>query len=152
MGFVPQVIPPVTSQLTTVFLCILSDLQTEAFKPFAKNGLSKFIMSSQTSNKKVCITLLFVRVDIPARLISIEKAPIKSFFMELNLRKKKWIVNCSYNCNGTRTHNHLVRKRTLNHLVKLTLLLLQSPQKQLEILTIHTQPLSNFEHKKTLKI
>ena len=23
-------------------------------------------------------------------------------------------------CNGTRTHNHLVRKRTLNHLAKLT--------------------------------
>ena len=26
-------------------------------------------------------------------------------------------------CNGTRTHNHLVRKRTLNHLAKLTVVL-----------------------------
>ena len=24
-----------------------------------------------------------------------------------------------FDCNGTRTHNHLVRKRTLNHLAKL---------------------------------
>ena len=26
---------------------------------------------------------------------------------------------CSSDCNGIRTHNHLVRKRTLNHLAKL---------------------------------
>ena len=32
--------------------------------------------------------LLFVHEDIPARLISIEKAPIESFFIELNLRKE----------------------------------------------------------------
>ena len=32
-------------------------------------------------------------------------------------------LKCSdsgFDCNGTRTHNHLIRKRTLNHLAKLT--------------------------------
>ena len=27
--------------------------------------------------------------------------------------------NAIHDCNGTRTHNHLIRKRTLNHLAKL---------------------------------
>ena len=40
----------------------------------------------------------------------------------LKLDKKTWkdidIYYISY-CNGIRTHNHLVRKRTLNHLAKL---------------------------------
>ena len=32
-------------------------------------------------------------------------------------------VKCLSDCNGIRTHNHLVRKRTLNHLGKLGFLL-----------------------------
>ena len=40
--------------------------------------------------------LLFVREDIPARIISVEKTPIENFFVELDLRKKNWIVNFSY--------------------------------------------------------
>ena len=31
-----------------------------------------------------------------------------------------YINNCLSDCNWIRTHNHLVRKRTLNHLAKLT--------------------------------
>ena len=37
--------------------------------------------------------LLFVREDVRATLISTEKAPIESFFIELNLHMKNWIVN-----------------------------------------------------------
>ena len=39
-------------------------------------------------NKNGGSILLFVREGIPARLISIVKAPIESFFVELNLRKE----------------------------------------------------------------
>ena len=35
------------------------------------------------------------------------------------LKDKKCTINQKNNCNGTRTHNHLIRKRTLNHLAKL---------------------------------
>ena len=38
---------------------------------------------------------LFVRNDNPSKMISIEKLPIESFLIELNLRKKKWLINCS---------------------------------------------------------
>ena len=51
--------------------------------------------------------MLFVREDIPARPISIEKAPIEIFFIELNLRRKNWIVNCSYNPHKNNISSHL---------------------------------------------
>ena len=65
-------------------------------KPFLE-GFSKPFRVDHNKNGS-CI-LLFVREDIQARFISIEKVLIESFFIELNLRKKKWIVNCSYNSN-----------------------------------------------------
>ena len=40
--------------------------------------------------------MLFVRNDIPSKMISIEKLLTESFLFELNLRKKKWVFNCSY--------------------------------------------------------
>ena len=40
---------------------------------------------------------------------------MKNFFKDLREHATK--IN---DCNWTRTHNHLVRKRTLNHLAKLT--------------------------------
>ena len=41
--------------------------------------------------------MVFVTVDIPVRVLSIEDAePTEVFFFELNLHKKKWLVSCSY--------------------------------------------------------
>ena len=41
--------------------------------------------------------MLFVRDDILSNLLTIEEKPIESFYVELNLRNSKWLVNCSYN-------------------------------------------------------
>ena len=41
--------------------------------------------------------MLFVRKDIPFNLLVIEKKPIESFFIEINLRNSKWLINCAYN-------------------------------------------------------
>ena len=41
--------------------------------------------------------LLYVREDILPNLIAIENKPTESFFVELNLRNDKWLINCSYN-------------------------------------------------------
>ena len=37
----------------------------------------------------------------------------------IEMKKKTNKQKCLCDCNGTRTHNHLVRKQTLNHLAKL---------------------------------
>ena len=41
--------------------------------------------------------MLFVRDDIPSNLLKIEEKPVEYFYVELNLRNSKWLVNCSYN-------------------------------------------------------
>ena len=51
---------------------------------------------------------LYVREDIPSKLVATdEKNQIESFYVELNLRNEKSIINCSYNSNKTIICNHL---------------------------------------------
>ena len=40
--------------------------------------------------------LLYIREDIPSKIIE-SKMNIEGFFVELNLRRKKWLLCCSYN-------------------------------------------------------
>ena len=52
--------------------------------------------------------MLYVREDIPSNLLATdEKNHIESFYVELNLRNQKWLINCSYNPNKTMICNHL---------------------------------------------
>ena len=52
--------------------------------------------------------MLYVREDIPSNLLATdEKNHIESFYVELNLRNEKWLINCSYNPNKTMICNHL---------------------------------------------
>ena len=40
--------------------------------------------------------MLFITNDIPAKVVSTDDKPIESFYVELNFRKKRWLLNCSY--------------------------------------------------------
>ena len=52
--------------------------------------------------------LLYVREDIPSTLLLVEENPIEGlFFMEINLRNKTWLINCSYNPKKTSLSNHI---------------------------------------------
>ena len=53
--------------------------------------------------------ILFVRKDIPSNLLVIEKKPIESVFIEINLRNSKWLINCSYNPHKNNIATHLDR-------------------------------------------
>ena len=51
--------------------------------------------------------LLYIRDDIPSKLLSTNKL-IDGFFVEINLRKKKkWLLSCSYNSTKMQMSNHL---------------------------------------------
>ena len=39
--------------------------------------------------------MLYVREDIPTKLLSHIFPGVESFFVEINLHKKKWLINCS---------------------------------------------------------
>ena len=51
--------------------------------------------------------MLFVRKDIPSKLLPTENAPIEGFYIELNLRKKKWLLGGSYNPHRNSIDNRL---------------------------------------------
>ena len=51
--------------------------------------------------------MLFVREDIPCKLLSIENHPMEGFYVEINLRKTKWLLFCSYNTNRCKINIHL---------------------------------------------
>ena len=51
--------------------------------------------------------MLFVKENIPSKLLSVENSPTETFFVEINLRKKKWLLSCSYNPNRENIENHL---------------------------------------------
>ena len=52
--------------------------------------------------------LLFVREDIPCKIIKIDcDADFEGIFVEINLRKEKWLLCCSYNPHTSNMTNHL---------------------------------------------
>ena len=50
--------------------------------------------------------LLYIREDIPSKLI-LTKMTIEGFFVEINLRKKRWLLCCSYNPKKPLISEHL---------------------------------------------
>ena len=62
--------------------------------------------------------LPYVRQSIPAKVIHCDFPISKSFFVEINLHKKKWLINCSYNPhkNSIGSHLNVITK----HLIRIT--------------------------------
>ena len=52
------------------------------------------------------VILFYVREDIPAKVSSVETLPTESFFVEINLQGKIWLVSCSYNPHRDNISNH----------------------------------------------
>ena len=50
--------------------------------------------------------LLYIREDIPSTLLNFDMS-IESFFIEINIRKKKWLLVGTYNPNKNLISNHL---------------------------------------------
>ena len=50
--------------------------------------------------------LLYIREDIPLKLLAIENIT-EAFFVEINLHKKKCLISCSYNPNKALIANHM---------------------------------------------
>ena len=51
--------------------------------------------------------MLYVREDIPAKLLSHDFPFAESFFVQINLYKKKWLINCSYYSHKNDLRKHL---------------------------------------------
>ena len=51
--------------------------------------------------------MLFVCEDIPAKLIFTEVSPIEGFYVEIDLRKQKWLIFWSCNPNKHNISKHI---------------------------------------------
>ena len=59
-------------------------------------------------NSKGSGILLYSKEDVLSRLLnSKSKTGIETISVEINLRKRKWFLNCSYNSNKNLLSNHL---------------------------------------------
>ena len=50
--------------------------------------------------------MLYFREDLPAKLLPIDRTN-ESCFVELNLKRTKWLISYSYNPNKSNIYSHL---------------------------------------------
>ena len=100
-----------SSQITKyVEILFLSETKLDDSFPtgqFSLNGYSKPYRFDRSSNGGDI--LLYVRDEIPSRLLTDYKIKdnLELFFVEVNIRKKKWLLSCSYNPHKSNISNHL---------------------------------------------
>ena len=100
-----------SSQITNfVDILLLSETKLDDSFPtgqFSLNGYSKLCRLDRSSNGGGI--LLYVREDIPSRLLTDYKIKdnVELFFVEVNIRKKKWLLSCSNNPHKSNISNHL---------------------------------------------
>ena len=64
--------------------------------------------------------MLSVREEIPCKLLSAENHSMEYFYVEVNLRKTKWLLCCSYHPIRCKTDFHLenVNQLYIHHIMK----------------------------------
>ena len=72
---------------------------------FKINGFNAPLRLDHSSNCGDIV--LFGREDIPAKLIVSETPPVEGLYVEVKLRKQKWLTNCSYNPYKSRISQHV---------------------------------------------
>ena len=88
---------------------MISETKLDLFFPIGQfhiHNFSELFRFDQNGNGGG--TLLYIYDDIPSKLI-ITKMTIEWFFVKINLRKKKWVLCCSYNPKKPLTSEHLNR-------------------------------------------
>ena len=91
-----------------VDLLIISQTKIDGSFPVGQFLIERFCAPYRLDgNSKGEDILLHVREDIPSNLITVDISAIESFYVELNLRNSKWLINCSYNPQKSLTGSHL---------------------------------------------
>ena len=88
-------------------ILLISETKLDDSFPYAQfllDGFSKPYRLDMCSNGGGI--LLYIRDDIPARLLS-SSNKTESIFVEINFRKKKWLICVSYNPHKSNISNHL---------------------------------------------
>ena len=96
-----------------VDLLLISETKIDSSFPTAQFHIDGYTIHRRDRDENGGGLLLYVREDVPSALL---KTEIEAFYVELTIRKKKWLLCCSYNPNKTFIAKHLaeiIRNRDL---------------------------------------
>ena len=86
---------------------MISETKINETFPVSQFKIDVFNTSSRVDEDQAGVGIvLHVREDLPAKLLSIDITN-ESCFVELNLKRTKWLINYSYNPIGSNILSHL---------------------------------------------
>ena len=65
--------------------------------------------------------MVLIREDILSKFLLLEPEPFEGLYIELSLRRKKWLINCSYNPHINSLPNHLAVKQKVQMYIHFTM-------------------------------
>ena len=87
-------------------ILLISETKIDSSFPTAQFNMKGFTTYRRDRNINGGGIILFVREDIPSSLLKIG-TPIEALYVEINVRKKKWLIGCSYNPHKSLIAKHL---------------------------------------------
>ena len=90
-----------------VDVLMISETKLDESFPSMQFSIDGYNIFRSDRNTKEGGILVYVRDDIPCKLIPMRNSTIEGFFIELKLRQKKWLLCCSYNPHRKFISNHL---------------------------------------------
>ena len=91
---------------SNVDILLISETKNDSSFPTAQFKIEGYTTYRLDRNSNGGGILLYVREDIPSTLLN-TKLLIEGFCIEINIRKKKWLLVCTYNPNKNLISNHL---------------------------------------------
>ena len=97
----------VSSIKNNIDILMISETKIDNSFPKMQFHIEGYCIYRLDRNKYGGDILVYVREDIPSKLIPMQSSSIEGFFIELNLRCKKWLLSCSYNPHRSLISEHL---------------------------------------------
>ena len=91
---------------SNVDILLISETKIDSSFPTAQFKIEGYTTYRLDRNSNGGGILLYVREDIPSTLLNTELL-IEGFCIEINIRKNKWLLVCTYNPNKNLISNHL---------------------------------------------
>ena len=90
-----------------VDLLLLSETNIDSSFPTAQFYIDGYTIHRRDRDENGVGLLLYVREDVASALLKTD-SEIEAFYVELTVRKEKWLLCCSYNPNKTFIMKHLL--------------------------------------------
>ena len=79
-------------------ILLISETKIDSSFPTAQFNITGYTTYRRDRNQNGGGIILYVKEDIPSKLLIID-SHFESIFLEINIRKKKWLISCCYNPN-----------------------------------------------------